>query len=286
MYSASIQNADGEVLVLTGNETNWQLLSIIGLNPTQAQINTTNLSGMDGAMFNSSKLTVKNIVITLRITSEAEKNRLLLEHYFRPKQACRFFYTNSRRNVYIDGYVENFECDVFAKGQTAQISIICPYPYFIDTTEVMADISSTAGAFTFPFYINQDEPIAFSSYDHERTTNIYNGCGSEIGAKIVILFSAAVNSVEIINIDTGEKISLNYAFLENDVVTIITRKTQKSVKLARNGVTTNIFPALQRGSTLFQLHTGSNLITFAADEGAANDDVQISFYFSAEYNGV
>ena len=286
MYSASIENADGNVLVLTGNEEKWQITSIFGLSPANAIVNTTNIAGMDGAVINSTKLETRNIVITLHINGETEENRQELENYFRPKQWCKFYFTNENRNVYSEGYVDSFECDLFAKGQTAQISIICPYPYFIDMTEIATVISSVNGEFTMPWSIDEDHPIPFSSYDYDRVTVIYNGSGSEIGEKIVINVLSGCSEVLIRNIDTGESIVLDYAFQAGDVVTVNTRKGQKRITLTRSGVTTNIFSALQRYSVLFQLHTGNNPITFTVDSGTANDAVEVTFYYSAEYNGV
>lgn len=286
MYSVSVENKDGNVLVLTGVEEKWQVISILGLAPAKAIVNTTNIAGMDGGVINSTKLETRNIVITLQITGDVETSRQELEDYFRTKQWCKFYYRNTNRNVYADGYVESFECDLFEQGQKAQISIICPYPYFIDMTEIATVISSVNGEFDMPWSIDENNPIPFSSYDYDRVTTIYNGSGSEIGEKIVINVLSGCSEILIRNIDTGESIVLDYAFQTGDVVTVNTRKGQKRITLTRSGVTTNIFSALQRYSVLFQLHTGNNPITFTVDSGTANDAVEVTFYYSAEYNGV
>ena len=52
MYEARI-TAGGDTLTLTGNETDYQVIKIDGLNPPQAQINVTPIVGLDGAVFNS-----------------------------------------------------------------------------------------------------------------------------------------------------------------------------------------------------------------------------------------
>jgi hypothetical protein len=202
MYKAKIQNANGDVLTLTQNESDYQVLSIIGLSPAPAVINTSSIVGMDGALYNSSRIDIRNIVLTIKINGDAEANRLRLYNYFRTKSWCRFYYTTESRNVYIDGYVETFECDLFAESEEAQISIICPNPYFVDMSEVSDDISSTVAMFTFPFSINSDEPIPISEHIDQRETTVYNTSESEVGVRFIIQFSGNVNEIDIRNVDT------------------------------------------------------------------------------------
>lgn len=286
MYSAKIQNVNGNVLVLTGQEAVYQVIDIKGLNPPKAQINTTTIVGMDGAIFNSSKLQTRNIVLTVKINGNVEQNRLNLYSYFRTKEWCRFFYTNESLDVSIDGYVDSVECELFTNKEIAQISIICPYPYFTALTEIMTDISSSLALFTFPFSIDQNEPIPISTLDLDRVTNVYNTSESETGITIQITILESVSTIEIRNINTGEDFTLNYAFVAGDVITINTIKGQKSVTLLRNGVSTNLFTALQKGSTFFQLHVGSNPFSYLADNGQSNDKVFIQIYYSSIYRGV
>lgn len=286
MYSASIQNINGNVLVLTGQEAVYQVINIQGLNPPKAHINTTTIVGLDGAVYNSAKLETRNIVLTVKINGKVEVNRQNLYDYFRTKEWCKLFYSNESRSVYIEGYVDSVECDLFTNAETAQISIICPFPYFRSLTEIMTDISSTLALFTFPFSINIGEPIPISSYDTNRVTNVYNTSESEVGVTVRINFLEPVNSIELRNINTGEDFTLKYSFVAGDIVTINTSKGQKTVSLLRNGEKINLFSALQRGSTFFQLHTGNNPFAYLADGGDSNVNVLIMFYHSNLYRGV
>ena len=95
MFKAIIENSRGEQLQLTNRESEFQVVSIIGLNPPNALINTTDIAGLDGAKFNSAKLETRNIVITLRINGDVEANRLRLYEMFCTKENCTFFYSNS-----------------------------------------------------------------------------------------------------------------------------------------------------------------------------------------------
>ena len=286
MYQAQIENSGGESLTLNGNETRWQVLSITGLNPPPAQINTTNISGMDGARFNSSKLGTRNIVIMLRINGNVEDNRQELYRFFRTKDVCTFYFSNDNRDVLIQGYVETVECDLFAQGQTMQISIICPYPYFQAIQNVVVDISNEVATFSFPFSINQGEPIPFTNYISNRVTNVKNNSETETGVMIGIYVLSDVGKIQIRDTDTGEYITLVYSFLENDRIVINTEKGNKNISLIRNGVETNLFTALQEGSIFFQLKVGDNHFGYLVNDGSDDDAVYIVFDFSYKYRGV
>ena len=286
MYTAKIQNVNGDVYVLTGNEPVYQVIDIQGLNPPKAQINTTTIVGLDGATFNSSKLETRNLVLTIKINGDVEANRQNLYRYFRTKEWCKFFYSNASVDVYIEGYVESVECGLFTNDERAQISIICPYPYFKSVEQIIDDISNTLAAFVFPFSINEDEPIVFSTYESSRVTNVYNATASETGVEIEIDIKAAVTTIEIKNTITGDDLTLSYSFQANDRVLINTNKGQKSVKLVRSGMTSNLFSAVQRGSVFFQLSAGVNLFGYLVDNGANNEDVYIIFRHYNTYRGV
>lgn len=286
MYTAKIENASGAVFILTGQEAVYQVLDIVGLNPPKAQINTTTIVGMDGAVFNSSKLETRNIVLTVKINGNAEANRLNLYRYFRTKEWCRFYYSNGSVDVFIDGYVESVEVDPFLRGETAQISIICPYPYFRGVDLIIDDISSVTGAFTFPFSIDDGSPIVFSSISQDAETNVYNRTATETGLEIEIDINANVSDILIQNVTTGEHIELVYAFHADDRVFISTIKGQKYVKLVRSGVTSNLFSAVQMGSEFFQLAAGDNLFSYSVDNGSHNSYVDILFKHYDTYRGV
>lgn len=286
MYTAKIENRSGDVYILNGDEAVWQVASITGLNPPQGLINTTTIVGLDGALYNSAKLETRNIVITVRITGKAERNRQLLYRAFRTKEWCRFYYSNDSVDVWIDGYVESVECDLFQKAEQAQISIICPQPYFRSVKQMIADISSTTALFTFPFTINESNPIPISSYEADATAVVTNETATPTGVIIEMDFQDSASEVVLANTDTGETITLNYAFQAADRVTINTNPGEKSVRLTRGGVTTSIFSAVALGSVFFQLAAGRNAFTYSVDQGEKTSDVYVIMRFYIQYRGV
>lgn len=285
MFTLKIENIKNTILELTQNEDKYQVLSVKGLNPPNAQINRSTVAGLDGSKFNSSKLEERNIVITLKLNGDIETNRINLYNYFNTKQWCKIYYKNESRDVYIEGYVETCECDLFTNNEIMQISIICPNPYFKGMEEIVDDISKSIAAFEFPFAIDSTG-IEFSRIDNSKITNVYNNSESETGVIIVIDVLNNCDKIQIKNVSTGETFTLNYNFLEDDKITIDTNKGSKSISLLRNAQTINLFSGLTSDSTFFQLSIGDNYFSYLVDNGTNDDAIHIVFKHYTLYGGV
>lgn len=287
MYTAKIENVNGEAMLLTNKESKYQVVSITGLNPPKAQINTTPIVGLDGAKFNSSKLETRNIVITIRLNGDVEANRQALYNFFVTKKWCRFYYTNGSRNVYIDGYVDSVECDLFSSGEMAQISIICTDPYFKALTEIITEVSNIRGLFSFPFSINDGEPIPFSEYEDVPTARIYNDSDGDTGVIIKVLVNANISMIKLQKTNTGEFLQLNDSFLIGDKITINTNVGQKLIELKRGSTTSNLFSKLTNNSVFFQLNQGFNVFSYITSSGNTdNEDLTVDFLYRKSYRGV
>jgi len=286
MFVLKVENNNGHIIRLTQNEEEYQVIGIDGLNPPVAQINTLAIAGVDGASFNSSKLQTRNVVITIKINGDIEKNRIRLYKYFRNKQYCKIYYQNETRNVYIEGYVEALEVSQFTNDERAQISIICPNPYFKDMETIVQSISKIVKKFIFPFSINEDEPIPISSLELEKVTNIINDSESETGLIINAKFIGRVSKLEIRNVDNGQSFVINYEFIKDDKLIVNCNKGSKSIILTREAVEYNLIPYMQKGSSFFQLGIGDNHFSFLADEGINDMLVDINFKYYKVYSGV
>ena len=286
MYTLEVENIRHEIFELTHRESDYQILSIDGLNPPQATINRSTIVGLDGAKFNSSRVEERNIVILLKLNGDIESNRLRLYQFFNTKQWCKLYYKNRSRDVYIEGYVETMEVSPFTKDETVQISIICPEPYFKAVHSIFDDISKVLSLFEFPFAIDTDDPIEFSAIENSRVTNVYNESESETGLIISITTASSVNKIKLTNVVNNEWFEVRHPFIENDIITINTNRGRKSIKLTRNGVDSNIFSSMIRGSTFFQLDVGDNFFSYLADEGTSDEHVSIIFEHVNTYRGV
>lgn len=302
MFIAKIENKLGEVLTLTQIESEYQIVQIEGLNPPPARVNLLNMANIDGARFNNSKLETRELVITVKLNgsgADVEANRQRLYRYFPTKDWCKFYYTNNFRNVFIEGYVNTVQVSPFAKDERMQISIVCPQPYFKSLYMIIDDISKVLNQFEFPFAFGSngatnpdvptdpgtDDAIPFSEIEMDRVTNVYNDSESETGMIIEIEVIQPIDTITIQNTDTGEFFTLNYSFAQNDKIIINTNLGSKSVSLIRDGITYNIFPALVKGSTFFQLNIGNNFFGFTVG-GSEASSVHIVFKHYTVYRGV
>ncbi len=283
MFSCRIENYVNDILTLTQNEDNFQVLSIEGLNPPNAQINTSAIAGMDGAKFNSSKLNTRNIVVYIKIRGDIERNRLRLYSFFATKQWCKFYYKNGSLDVFAEGYIESVECGIFSNNEVMQISILCPDPYLKSVQEILDDISKTVKLFEFPFAIEYPY-IEFSRIEDNRIVNVESSFAS--GVIVDIDIYQAASKVEILKTDTNEKIALNYDFLPNDKIVIDTNKGQKSVALMRGDDKINLFMSIEKGSAFFQLKSGNNYFTYRIDGGKNDRDATVVIKHRNQYQGV
>lgn len=274
MYTLIVENEQGEQLELTHNE-NYDVVEVIGLNPPTAAINTAIVAGYDGSRFNSSRVGQRNIVITLNIRPHIETNRLALYKYFRVKRYIKIYYKNGRRDVYIEGYVESFENNIFTMLQQPQISIICPNPFWKSVKETYVDFSNLSALFEFPFSISSSG-IEFSRIN-KVTTAYINAGDVAIGA--IIKFYANSNQVLnpiFYNRTNSQYFGLNFDMYEGDIITINTLQGEKSVTLLRNGQMTNILSKRQSGSSWITFDPGVNEISYSADVGQTALNVTVS----------
>lgn len=287
MYTARVTSEQGESLMLTGREKEWQVVSISGLDAPSAQVNMTKIAGMDGALKNSATVNTRNIVILLRINGDVGANRRILNRYFHVKQNVTFYFEEGEMNVYAEGVVENIECDPFSISELYQVSIECPFPYFQDCYGDTYWLSNSARGFEFPFAINLDEPVAFSEYEAGRVTEIENNTGVETGFTLNAMFDTdQATSFTLQNVDTGESMTINYSFNKGDLLAFDTRDATLVMALKRDGVWYNMFPYLASGFKILKLHSGINRLAYMTNGHFFDEFVDVRLFYRAAWQGV
>ena len=249
MLKISAKNAAGQTLNLTGNSA-YIVTSVRGVNPPNANINTSELATMDGAMFNSAFLQTRNIVITVYPVGSVESARTNLYNYFRTKKYVKLFLETASRAVWIDGYVENIDTDLYTNKENLQISIICPDPWFKDQTTSQTTLNGS--------------------------TTVSNPSDDEIGVAVEVTLSGAAEGFSLTNATNSQTFGVNYTFQSGDKLLINTRRGEKSVSLVRSGVTTNLMNSLIMNSKWIQLEIGNNTLSFTATSGAANMTTKVT----------
>lgn len=282
MFTLIVENEKGEQLELTHNE-NYDVMNIEGTGPPTGTINTINISGVDGSYFNSSRVEQRNLVLTLNIKSPIELNRLNLYKYIHVKRPIKVYFKNQNRDVYIEGYVETFEINLFGMTQQPQISIICPKPFWNDMEDIVTDFSNIISLFEFPFNISSDG-IEISQYELSQNRLVDAG-DVETGATFE--FSATTSQVLnpiIYNRTTQQFFGLNVDMSKGDKIVINTNQGEKSITLIRGTVKTNLLSKRKSGSNWLQLLPGENEISYNADEGVEN--LNLNILITRKYEGV
>ena len=265
MYKLAIENEYGDKLELTNNP-DYDVVKVDGLNPAPGEINSIAIAGFDGAIFNSSRIQSRNIVIYLNIHFPIEENRIALYKYIQVKRYIKVYYENEHRKVYCEGYVETFENDLFCMTQQPQISIICPDPFWKAEEEFNINFSDIVSLFEFPFAIPSGG-IPFSQI--RRLTTEYVNIG-EVTSGAIIKFRATADGITdptFYNFTTNKYIGVNFTMQAGDVITINTQQGHKGIKLLRGGVKTNILADRKAGSSWVDFKPGENEISYDASSG-------------------
>lgn len=264
-----------------------------GLGPAEGTINTVNFATSDGALFNSSRIKSRDIELNLKfLGSDIEEVRHRLLRYFRVKHPITLDFITDYRHTYITGHVEKNEIDIFSNSEGADITIVCPNPFFRlrDPAKGKNSVRFTTSIPSFEFEFqdpNSDSPtLIFGEMTSTgETVVVYEG-DADASTIVDIQFLGPASGVKLyntttqtrINIDTNE-ISrlLGSTIRAGDRLSISSGVGDKYVKAYRDGNVYNALSALDKDSDWIFLTPGDNLITVRADTGIDNVSAVISF---------
>lgn len=132
MISLSVIKENSEINI--SENPNIQLIDIQGLTASDAMVNTTQKIGGTGGIISSTAVRPRNILITISPKNEVEKGRELIYNTF-PASDSVTLVIKGKKEISIEGTVEYVRGDLFEQRQSLQISVICPFPYFLDRTK-------------------------------------------------------------------------------------------------------------------------------------------------------
>lgn len=292
IYSIVVTNYLGDRIKLELGKpdiSGFLIKSITGLGPAKANVNTTEVSTNDGSLFNSARLSQRNIVLDLVFINTVygeniEDLRQKSYKYFPLKKSVELTIETDNRYVKTTGYVESNEPNIFSSQEGTQISIICPDPYFYSAGEDGNNVTnfySIDPMFEFPFSNESlDEPLLVFGEIQIKTESVitYHG-DSEIGVMIYIHAIGPATNINIYNTETREVMRINTekissltgkGIVASDDIVINTAKGEKSITLIREGVSYNILNCLDKNTDWFTLAKGDNIFAFTADSGVTN----------------
>ena len=279
MFTAKVKNKRGDSLTLFPSAD--YAVSIEGLTPGMASLNFSTVGSNDGSAYNSGRKENRNIVFQIQPLRNIEKSRIELYKIFRLNAQCEFYFKNGSRDVFIEGYVEQIDGNLFELGQTIQVSVICNKPNFKALKETAADISSVVPLFSFPFAIAK-AGTEISIIEKVAEKNVYNAGDAESGLVIEIRAVGEVSNPVIYD-EAGNSFGLNVNMEPGDRITINTNKGEKAVTLFKDGASINIINMVQPNPTWFILQPGDNIFLYSAENV---DLLQIVFKHYAQFEGV
>lgn len=292
IYSIVVTNYLGDRIKLELGKpdvSGFLIKSITGLGPAKANVNTTEVSTNDGSLFNSARLSQRNIVLDMVFINTVygesiEDLRQKSYKYFPLKKSVELTIETDNRYVKTTGYVESNEPNIFSSQEGTQISIICPDPYFYSAGEDGNNVTNfytIDPMFEFPFSNESlDEPLLVFGEIQIKTEGVitYHG-DSEIGVMIYIHAIGPATNINIYNTETREVMRINTekislltgkGIVASDDIVINTAKGEKSITLIREGVSYNILNCLDKNTDWFTLAKGDNIFAFTADSGVTN----------------
>ena len=249
-----------EMLILTLGDIESRsglfITSIDGLGPVKSTINMTELATQDGSRYNSARSPYRNIVINLRhIGFDPEESRQITYRYFPLKGHVIFEIETDHRHVYIDGYVESNEPDIFSPAESSTISILCPQPWFysgwiegkdvinaipyftvvdetaifhydtppttgryVDNGDILVEFGNTTPKFEFPVSFELGEGVEFSVYEDSKEGNVYYEGDVETGITMYIDAYGEFTNPTIYNRSTRESLSIDTSKIPDGIL--------------------------------------------------------------------
>lgn len=276
MFGLRLENESANIVDINDG-VRYVVLNVSGLNPPSASIFTSKSSNRKGSKYNGSTLNERNIVITIKILGDVEKNRNALYAWVDSEQYTKIYYQNEVKNVYCEGHVEDCVVDMFTDNEIMNVAIICEDPYWKDLAEISMDISSVLKRFTIPFAIDR-AGVPFSTIRQDNATAIFNG-GAETGARFHIRTTGTVENLTIHSAtDITKKFILRYTIPANWTVVIDTDSSPKTCKAYKpDGTVQNMMPFIGANPTWFVLKKGYNKFGYTADSGVMNMSISVNF---------
>ena len=316
ILSVNILNPSNDELImeLTNPEASgFTIRKIDGLGPTKSNINIYDVPSIDGGLFNSARTQYRTINIKLGcmwITNDGrtehtsptiEDSRHLSYKFFPLKRKIRLEIVTDYRTLYIDGYIEANEPDIFSKDETLSISIVCPDPNFYSSETEYGYINYTnQNGFEFPFENPslEEKLIEFSTMQETNACYIDYKGDNVTGVTMELFFEdwfpasqeitlSFINKIKssVIYIDPNKVLRTSkYNICPGSRIIIKGKPGYKGVEFQHHCETFNVFNAIRLEDDWPLLYPGDNTVVLRAD--SCTDIIKGRVIYNTLYDGV
>lgn len=277
------------------------LTDATGILETHADvIRTANAMG-DGAIWNNSRMPEREITLSLRDDPATDHriNRMRLFRLFPLREPVTLTYTDGNTARCITVYCESIEAELKRSSDSYKITLIAPDPFFRDTAMQDVNISSWEDAWEWPVEgVSENGLFEFAAATLEedvleygtRTEDLIINCenSGDVPCGMVVTFAAtgATGTPGLLNVDTGERMQVNYQMHAGDAITVDTRFGHRTAVLTSGGTETNVFRYVDAGSVFLQLRPGTNNFTATiGGQAATSADLDITIRYETQYIG-
>lgn len=271
-------NNNGEKITFAHN-LHFRLESGFDLSALSATINQSSNTN-NGATYQSTKIDTRDFDIDFFVyrnckdQSWIEEKRHELFKVFNPsKNPIRIdFITKAEKEYYIVGELtatpslpQGFENDnrVWQKGL---LQFNASDPFIYEKEETKTDVAFWKENIEFPLEVIE-EGIEVSYRVPSLIVNVENKGSNDTGMLIRFKALSELVNPSLLNVNTYEKLKLNFTMLAGDIIEISTYKGKRTAVLIRNYENTNVFGKVELTSTFLQLRVGDNLFRYDADDG-------------------
>lgn len=284
-----IKNLDSNKSIIM-DSTGSYILNEEDLGVIQGTHSTTKALGQNGAHLTSTVLEGRDIPVTGTILAENEyemeiRKRDLIE-LVNPLNDLRLI----RDNYKIEGRptsTANFSSDYKENNEYACkfiFTLMCANPFWSNVQDKKVDIALWKGSFHFPLVIPDVKGIIMGYKEPSLIVNVLNNGNIDTGMMIEFRARGTLTNPSLFNINTREWLKIEKEMVAGEVIKINTNFGKKRVEQYLNGVTTNAFNYLKRGSKFLQLSKGDNLFRYDADSNL--DNLEVAIYYNNNYLGV
>lgn len=239
---------------------------VTGINPADVTLFIGDYA-RDGGIYQGRRVGNRNPVLLLDLNPDpalgetiSGLRELLYKAFLDPLVDADYVKLNFINDLgvvrYLVGYTEKFETELFDEDTSAQISIVCPDPFFRNNTETV--LTNPSGWTTVPF-----------TYAGSAETGFYT--------KIVLTSATSTLTLD----NNGKKMVLNRSFSSGDIVEISTVRGSRFISLT-SGVTSSILAALTPASPWLEMHSQANVLkVYGATSGDTVAGIRELRYFAA-----